>query len=229
MHYQWLLFDFDNTLVDFTNTSKKALFQAFIDYGSRCTEEIYAIYKDINHQVWSAFERGEMTAERLRIERIARLFHAFEQEPASPAAFSKRYLENLVALSHAYDGVHELLDALGKRFQLGLITNGLKEVQRPRLDLLRMTQHFGTIIVSDEIGVAKPDYAFFDYAYNTLPHPIAKEEFLVIGDNLQSDIAGGNNFGHATCWISHGRGNTTGIQPNFTIGGVLGLPSLLAL
>ncbi len=157
MQYQWLLFDFDNTLVDFTNTSKKALFQSFIDYGSECTEKIYATYKDINHQVWTAFERGEMSAERLRPERFARLFAAIEQEPASPPVFSKRYLENLVALSHAYEGVHNLLDTLGQRFQLGLITNGLKEVQRPRLDLLRMTHYFNTIIVSDEIGVAKRD------------------------------------------------------------------------
>ena len=90
-----------------------------------------------------------------------------------------------------------------------------------------MTRHFTTIIVSDEIGVAKPDYAFFEYAYQTLPSPVAKQDILVIGDNLQSDIAGGNNFGHTTCWVSHGRDNTTDIQPNFTIGGVLGVTRLL--
>lgn len=228
MQFQWLLFDFDNTLVDFTNTSKNALWQSFLDFGSRCTDAIYAQYKDINHQVWTAFERGEMTATHLRIERFARLFEAIEEEPAPPAIFSKRYLENLVALSHAYDGVHELLDELGQNYQLGLITNGLKEVQRPRLELLRMTHHFSTIVVSDEIGVAKPDHAFFDFAYRSLPVAPAKENVLVIGDNLQSDIRGGNNFGHTTCWVSHGRQNESEVQPDFTINGVLGLNGLLS-
>lgn len=227
MQFQWLLFDFDNTLVDFTNTSKNALWKSFLDFGSHCTETIYALYKDINHQVWSAFERGEMSAEHLRTERFSRLFQAIEEEPASPAAFSKRYLENLVALSHTYNGVHELLDQLGQDYQLGLITNGLKEVQRPRLELLRMTRHFSTIVVSDEIGVAKPDHAFFDFTYRSLSASPAKDKVLVIGDNLESDIKGGNNFGHTTCWVSHGRTNETNVHPHFTVEGVLGLHQLL--
>lgn len=227
MQFQWLLFDFDNTLVDFTNTSKNALWQSFLDFGSSCSESIYTLYKDINHQVWSAFERGEMTAEHLRIERFSRLFLAIEEEPAPPAVFSKRYLENLVALSHTYDGVHDLLNELGQSYQLGLITNGLKEVQRPRLELLRMTHHFSTIVVSDEIGFAKPDHAFFDFAYRSLPTAPAKEKVLVIGDNLQSDIRGGNDYGHATCWVSHGRNNASEVRPNFTINGVLGLQDIL--
>ena len=228
MQFQWLLFDFDNTLVDFSNTSKNALWQSFLDFGSACNDTIYQLYKDINHQVWSAFERGEMSAERLRIERFALLFAAIEEEPAPPAVFSKRYLENLVALSQAYEGVHELLDQLSQRYQLGLITNGLREVQRPRLNLLRLTQHFSTIVVSDEIGVAKPDPAFFDFTYRSIPAPPAKEEVLVIGDNLQSDIQGGNDFGHATCWISHGRTNTSEVLPDYTVDGVLKITELLA-
>lgn len=227
MQFQWLLFDFDNTLVDFTNTSKNALWQSFTDFGSRCTDAIYDLYKDINHQVWSAFERGEMSAERLRVERFARLFEALEESPAAPEVFSRRFLENLVALSHAYDGVHDFLDQLGKDYKLGLITNGLKEVQRPRLELLRMTHHFSAIVVSDEIGVAKPDPAFFDYTYSQIPTAPVKEQMLVIGDNLQSDIKGGNDFGHSTCWVSHGRTNDSTVVPDFTVEGVLGLKGVL--
>ena len=227
--FQWLLFDFDNTLVDFTNTSKNALCQSFRDFDTTCTEAIHEVYKAVNHQVWTAFERGEMSAERLRIERFELLFEAIDLAPASPQIFSKRFLDNLVQLSEAYEGVPGLLQNLGQRYHLGVITNGLKEVQRPRLDVLKLRDHFKSIVVSDEIGVAKPHAAFFDHAYQNLPHPVAKEEILVIGDNLHSDIKGGNDYGCPTCWVSHERDNDTDILPNFTIGRIQELADLLDL
>ncbi|MEL7221893.1 MAG: hypothetical protein AAGJ93_11280 [Bacteroidota bacterium] len=55
MKYQWLLFDFDNTLVDFTNTAKSALRQTFVDFNAVSTPEIEAVYKTINTNVWAAF------------------------------------------------------------------------------------------------------------------------------------------------------------------------------
>lgn len=225
--FQWLLFDFDNTLVDFTNTSKQALWQSFRDFDTTCTEAIHEVYKTVNHQVWTAFEKGEMSAERLRIERFELLFAALDIAPAEPQVFSKRFLDNLVQLSEAYEGVPELLQNLGQYYHLGIITNGLKEVQRPRLDLLKLRSHFKSIVVSDEIGVAKPDAAFFEYAYQNLPHPAAKEDILVIGDNLQSDIKGGNDYGCPTCWVSHQRDNDTDILPDFTINTVQELAGIL--
>lgn len=227
MNFKWLLFDFDNTLVDFTNTSKAALWQSFRDFETNCTEDIHDAYKVVNHQVWTAFEKGDMTAQKLRVERFELLFDQINLQPAAPAAFSKRFLENLVILSEAYAGVPEMLQLLRQKYHLGIITNGLKEVQRPRLDRLQMRDYFKSVVVSDEIGVAKPHAEFFEYAYQSLAQPVAKEEILVIGDNLQSDIKGGNNYGCPTCWVSHERENTTDVLPDFTINGVHELVGLL--
>lgn len=227
MKFQCLLFDFDNTLVDFTTTSKRALWQTFADFNLECSDAIHEVYKIYNHQVWTAFERREMTAERLRIARFELLFKEIEKSPAPAEMFSRCFLKNLVQLSIAYEGVHELLQNLSSRYQLGVITNGLKEVQRPRLDLLKMRDYFHPIVVSDEIGVAKPADDFFAYAYERIPGNLPKNEILVIGDSLHSDITGGQQFGFATCWISQGRKNDTGIKPDLTIENVGELLAIL--
>ncbi|HMQ46462.1 MAG TPA: pyrimidine 5'-nucleotidase [Saprospiraceae bacterium] len=224
--FTWLLFDADNTLLDFSKASKKALWQTYTDFGQACSEAIHDAYKLCNARAWTAFEQEQITAAQLRIQRFADLFQVLEAEPASPALFSQRFLENLVLLSEAYEGVALLLNTLQQNYRLGIITNGLKEVQRPRLAHLQLDHYFDTIVVSDEIGSAKPQEAFFQYAFDTLGGA-AREEVLVIGDSLHSDILGGQQFGMPTCWISHGRVNDTEIVPDFTIPQVHGLREVL--
>lgn len=227
MKFKWLLFDFDNTLVDFSSAAKSSLWQTFSDFGTNCNEEIEAQYKLINSQVWTAFERGEISAAHLRVKRFADLFALLPSAPTTPETFSVRFLENLVQLSTAYEGVVPLLDQLKQQYQLGIITNGLKEVQRPRLQLLDLTDYFDSITVSDEIGVAKPQAAFFDHVYQSLADVPSKDQLLVIGDSLHSDIRGGIDYGLSTCWINHGKANTTDMQPDFSIKNVLELPDIL--
>ena len=50
--YKWLLFDADNTFLDFTSASKKSLFSTMAEYGQECDELIYATYKTENAKVW---------------------------------------------------------------------------------------------------------------------------------------------------------------------------------
>ncbi len=222
------MFDADNTLIDFTNASKLSFQQTFVDYGHTATPELYATYKVINHGVWTAFEQGEITAERLRVKRFEDFFAEIGFSPTSPESFSKRYLENLIFKSENYDGVKEMLEGLQSNYRMSIITNGLKEVQRPRLDKLGMTHYFDSIIVSDEIGFAKPDERYFEIAFNSIDNPPPKENTLVIGDNLKSDILGGIRYGLKTCWLnSEGEVNETGIEPDFEIQDILKLPDLI--
>lgn len=225
--YQCLFFDFDNTLVDFTGAAKAALWQSFSDYGYSCNDKIYQIYRQLNHRAWVAFEQGQITAERLRVQRFEDLFAALNYSPTTPSDFSQYFLQQLVLKSTVYTGVSELLQQLRPHYTLGIITNGLKEVQRPRLARLQLTELFDVVVVSDEIGVAKPDTAFFDYAYQQLPTAIPKNEILVIGDNQQSDILGANNYGLDSCWISHDRTLASAPAPTYTIPTVHHLPKLL--
>jgi len=177
--------------------------------------------------VWISFENKEIDTDTLRKIRFAGFFDVMGIKKIDPFEFNARYLEHIVLASEAYSGVPDYVTQLKSHYQLGIITNGLKEVQRPRLQKVNMINDFATIIVSDEIGVAKPDVAFFEQTYTTLPDNPSKSEILVIGDNLMSDILGGQRFAVDTCWISHGKQNDTDVASTHTIENVLQLDHVL--
>ena len=93
----------------------------------------------------------------------------------------------------------------------------MKEVQRPRLQKTEIQRFFEIIVVSDEIGVSKPHPGFFEHAFHQMQRP-PTEKVLVVGDNLEADIKGGNQSGTDTCWYNpKKRTNETGILPNYEI------------
>ncbi len=221
------MFDADNTLLDFSGASKLSLWQTFEDYGHACTPEIYSYYKTVNGRVWTDFEEGRITAKVLRPKRFEDLFEVIGFAPTTPENFSKRYLENLIVKSEMYADVPELLAKIKPDYHLSIITNGLKEVQRARLSKLNIDQYFDSIIVSDEIGVAKPNPQYFEVAYQSIPQPPPKEQVLVIGDNIKSDILGGQQYGFHTCWVNALKKPNQGIVPDFEVRSVIELIGIL--
>ena len=110
------------------------------------------------------------------------------------------------------EGAEELLAKLEGEVGLMLITNGLKDVQRSRLAHSTIQHYFSDVIISEEVGSAKPDEGIFNVAFEKMSHP-PKADVLIIGDSLTSDIRGGNRFGIDTCWFNpEGRNMQPGCQ-----------------
>lgn len=202
MHvYSWLLFDADNTLWDFSAAEAAALKATLTGKGIDWSEEILADYRAINHQVWSDFEAGRLPKAHLRTIRFQRLLDRYRLTHAA-TELSASYREGLAQSRHLIPGARPLLERLAPNYRMGLITNGLKEVQRPRLAGTGFTSFFEFVVISDEIGVAKPQAAFFDHAYARM-QGVDKARVLVIGDNPNADIKGGMAYGFDTCWLRH--------------------------
>lgn len=214
---KWILFDLDNTLLDFSAASKASFKQTFHDYGIDLKEDYYQEYSLINNQLWADFEDNKVTAIEIRKLRFTRLFEKIGIDNISGLAFNADYLNNLVELSECYAGVHELLDSLSKEYRMSIVTNGLQEVQRPRISKTHIGHYFESIIVSDEIGVSKPDHAFFEKVSQSINQPPELSETMIVGDSLKSDIKGGNDYGIQTCWISHDKTHKSEIVPDMTI------------
>ena len=157
-------------------------------------------YRQINRQVWRDFERGEITAERLRLRRFERLFETVEIA-LTPERFSALYLEHLATGIDLIEGAQEMVAALHDAYRLAIITNGLKDIQRPRLARSPIGRYFAEVVISEEVGAAKPDARIFDAAFARLGNP-ERTDVLVIGDSLASDIAGGQRYGVDTCWFN---------------------------
>ena len=226
MDFEYLLFDFDNTLVDFHGPSKIAFQQAFEEQDLNFEDSIYLIYKQINGKIWEQFENGKITTEDIRRERFKQLFDKLKINGPDPVFFNSRYMHFVVENTILYPGVIELLKELKKKFKLGIVTNGLKEAQRARLNKVGISNFFETIVVSDEIGFAKPDKAYFDFVHEEIGK-IDKDLVLVIGDNPKSDILGANNFGYKSCWINEKRKQSE-INSDYEISSVLHLTKLLS-
>jgi len=200
--FQWLMFDFDNTLTDFHEASLLSFEQTFKDYELKYDPDYYKVYEKVNAKIWDQFERKLITTEDIRKQRFKLFFEEIKLENIDGYEFNAQYLSNIVQFTTIRPEVVSLLKKLRQNYKLSIITNGLKEVQRARLDKCGITDLFDSIIVSDEIGVAKPDKLFFDYTMKSISTKIDKNKILVIGDSLKSDIAGAKLYKLKSCLIS---------------------------
>jgi putative hydrolase of the HAD superfamily len=216
MPYRYLLFDADDTLFDFKKAQSSALERSFLDLTGHYEGHYLKVYEEINLALWQDFERGEISQSELKDRRFVQFLARLELS-LEPAHFNQIYLQRLSEGQFLFEGALELIQDLSTGYKLLLITNGLKEVQRPRFSTSPLMPYFEGLIVSDEIGVAKPHPAIFDAAFSLLGQP-AKHEVLMIGDSLSSDIQGGINYGIDTCWFNPNRkANTAHFSPTYEV------------
>ncbi len=198
--YRWLLFDADGTLFDYDRAERTALAGALQQIGVAFQPEHLAAYRRFNHEVWQALERGQITPDVLKVRRFELLFQSIDVDH-SPADFSTRYLDAIADCAELLDGALEVVQALQSRYRLAIVTNGLSAVQRRRFERSAIRDCIAEIIISEEIGTAKPAPEFFDVTFARLGNP-SRTEVLMIGDNWGSDIVGGVNYGLDTCWFN---------------------------
>ncbi len=200
MSYSWLLFDADGTLFDYSRAEDTALAQNFAQHTLPFQPDYQLRYREINHQFWQRLEQKQVTPEELRVGRFRQLFTELAID-YDAQAFANTYLDQLAQQAHLIEGAAELIESLNGRYQLALITNGLADVQYPRLARSGLEAYFSAVVVSDEVGAAKPNPGIFDIAFSRMNQP-TKAEVLIIGDSLSSDMTGGINYGIDTCWYN---------------------------
>ena len=225
MTYQWLLFDADGTLFDYDRAEAAALQATFAALGHPFAASYLTEYRRVNHAIWSEFEQGQIDQVTLRTRRFELLLAAINL-PADAHAFSANYLRHLAAGIYLMAGAEETVKLLVQHFNLAVITNGLADVQRPRFARSAIYPYIQQIIISEEVGAAKPDPAIFDIAFARMGRP-AKNEVLIIGDSLSSDIQGGVNYGLDTCWFNPTGQPNGSLKPTFEIKMLTELPEIL--
>jgi putative hydrolase of the HAD superfamily len=138
-------------------------------------------------------------------------------DKADSLEMNAKYISFLINESNLISGALSLLNFFKGKIPMGILTNGLKEAQRPRLSKADITHYFDHIIVSDEIGMSKPNPEIFTLAKLTLGN-IPSENILLVGDNPYSDIEGAQNFGFKTIWFNTKQKELPQkIQPTMTV------------
>ena len=228
MNYKLVLIDLDDTLFDYPKTEKEAFRRTFeelgffmeSELGNAKKEEIYEKikdrYKDVNLQLWKDLEKGAVDKDRLKVVRFEKIIEEFGLEYDS-IEVSKLYLKKLGEGVFPFEATEKLCEYLHSKYKVGVITNGIKEVQHSRIKNSAIAKYIDKIVISEEVGVNKPDKRIFECAMEYFGIS-DKKSAIMIGDSLEADIKGGQNAGIDTCWVNFKNIiNNTGIIPKYEV------------
>ncbi|WP_202902584.1 MULTISPECIES: HAD family hydrolase [Rhizobium] len=150
--------------------------------------------------LWSEFEKGRVQKETLKVERFRRVFvqHDIDADPETASARHLQFLPETVVL---VEGAAELCEMLAGIGEVGIITNGIETVQAKRIENSCLAPWLSFVATSETCGFAKPDIRFFGYAARRF-RTFNKDEAIIVGDRLDADILGANQFGIESCWFN---------------------------
>lgn len=198
---KWIFFDLDDTLFDFTSASLISLMRLWdetpeIRQKFKNPEIFLDGYHANNRRMWELHESGKITADFLKVERF-RLTLDPERTDEDFCKFSRqlndRYLWHLGGCNAPVEGAMELLKELSQKCLIGVLTNGFNEAQYRKLQSTGLNRFIQRMVISDEIGIQKPDFRLFRYAEQaTGADP---DQTIMIGDNPDNDIQGALNAG----------------------------------
>lgn len=191
MRYDVLLADADGTLFDFLAGERVALLSVLQDAGLPAEEETVALYSRINESHWKKLERGETTQERLRVERFVDFLEALGKE-GDPQALSAAYIEQLGQQRILLPGARDLCKAVSERMPIYLVTNGIARVQRSRFEHCEIAPYISGLVISEEVGHAKPNPAMVKHAME-LAGVCDGSRTVLLGDSITADIGAARN------------------------------------
>ena len=224
MAYRILLFDVDDTLLDFDANETESFRSMMEEMGELWTQEIYDTYKELNRKLWRTIERGEISVEKGVNRRFSDLMAHYGKE-VDGRLWEQAYRRYLNQGIQEIPQVHQVLGKLKKDgYALYVITNGVEETQTSRMARSGLDKYFRQLFISGKIGAGKPSMEFFDHVKSHVERFDAREA-LVIGDSLTSDIKGGIDAGIDTCWFCRNKGEEEreteltdkGVRPSYMI------------
>lgn len=221
-----VLFDLDDTILDFKKSEKAALEKTLEIMGITSDSTVIKRYSDINKSLWEQLELGLIKREVLLVKRFQILFDEIGVKMSAEQAWM--LYENLLSEQCFFiEGALELLETLKSNYNLYLVSNGTTIVQDKRIKIANISKYFNQIFISQKIGYNKPKVEFFNSVFESIPQLI-KDETIIVGDSLTSDIKGGINAGIHTCWFNRNDAqNELDIKPEYIISKLEQLPEIL--
>ncbi|MCI2047636.1 MAG: YjjG family noncanonical pyrimidine nucleotidase [Faecalibacterium sp.] len=214
--YYCILFDADNTLLDFDAAETKALTETLEHFSIPAEAATMETYRKVNAELWANLEKGEFSREKLLAERFPRFLRQ-AGITADGAEMGRYYLDRLATHADVLPDTLEALDELAEVATLAVISNGVERVQKQRLQDSGVANYMEEIFISEKLGCEKPNRRFFDTALRTLGIE-DRRRVLVVGDSLTGDIQGGANAGLATCWFHPGSEETpAALTPTYVV------------
>ena len=207
--YKHIFFDLDHTLWDFERNAeetKREMFEILNlkDRGIDNYEIFRAEYIGINQALWALYRENKIEKDELNFRRFYDTLCLFGIDDIKLGeAMAEAFIEGITTKTYLFPFTRELLDYLFPKYPLHIITNGFDEVQFGKLKNSDLGKYFTQIITSEEAGSKKPDPEIFHFALQKAGADAA--ESLMIGDDLEVDMAGARQLGIDQIYVNHDR------------------------
>jgi len=194
-----LFFDLDHTIWDFDKNATETLLELYELHGLEAlglssADDFIVRYTENNQLLWAQYHLGQITKETLRAERFHKTFIELGIHPdLVPRQFEEDYVKISPTKTNLFDGSEKVLGYLQQKYSLHIISNGFKETTLTKMDRCSLNTYFQNVIISEDVGVNKPDKAIFEYALDKAN--ALKQESIMIGDSIEADIRGAQDFG----------------------------------
>ncbi|XP_010901519.2 N-acylneuraminate-9-phosphatase [Esox lucius] len=230
-----ILLDLDNTLIDTAGAGRVAI--------QNVTELLKSTLGDKHNisDICDSFKRklfdetfdptSGRTIDEVRIGHWEESIHEIMAEGAGSSLASECYYlwkNTRLELLTITAPVLTMLKLLRKKQKLLLLTNGETQTQREKVVAVGCEGLFDAVVVGGEHAEEKPALSIFSHCFGLLG--VQATDCVMVGDSLDTDIAGGANAGvRATVWINNTGSSSEGLtKPDYTIPSVLDLPEVLA-
>ena len=215
--YDVLLCDADDTLFDFHQAEANAFAIACEAAGFSSTPERLALYSGINDALWKLLEKGGITQQELRVRRFEQFLQAVGKDDCDPMMIADTYADALGRQNVPLPGAVEAVRRWSQILPVIIVTNGISAIQRGRMALSPIREHIAGMIVSEEVGAAKPDPRMLVMAMEAA-NVADRTRALMLGDSLTSDMQGAVNAGIDACWYNpRGVANARGLSLRYEI------------
>ncbi len=162
-----IFFDLDHTLWDFEKNSNLTFIKIFKINDLEINIDVFLeAYNPINTNYWNLYRENKISKDKLRFFRLSDTFDKLEMDidDSLIKKLSIDYIDHLSDNNNLIPGSIEVLDYLDNKYDMHIITNGFKEVQKKKIEKSNIIKYFKTITISEEVGYKKPNPIIFDYA-----------------------------------------------------------------
>lgn len=230
--YKAVIFDLDNTLLNFSSSETESMKKTCMDHNLFIDDDVqwdlfWRSFSGHNFRHWMNFVNGgdvKTIGEVLRYSfrdslNLEDLFHS---------NLSDTYWDYFCNTCFFEDGAEQILSLFKDKYPLSIITNGISEAQRKRLRAGKIDELFKSIVISDEVGIRKPQKEIFEIALNDLK--LSNKEVLFVGDSIEDDYHGALNSGIDFCFYNRQKIELTDdIKPKYMIKNLLDLVNVIGL
>jgi HAD superfamily hydrolase (TIGR01509 family) len=230
-HIKAVLFDIDDTLFDRQAAQHEVL--------RKIVSEFPTLFRGLDDkEITKAFLKADLISSQefasgasidasreLRSRKFLEFLHLAQEYSQN---ITSMYWKCYPLVEAPIIGAQELVKKLATDYRIGIISNGSPDVQYTKLDNLGVKNYLDCVVLSEELGIRKPDLGIFQEASKRLK--VQTGQCIFVGDSYDADIVGAKNSGMQACWFNPRQSVLPGnvVEPDFEISALDQLTGILS-